>query len=122
IDNHGGPVQVGLSDQPIPLPFMIEAATANLTPAGVRDLGRVFELPNLANMNDAIPNSTHQTRPGQPFPLALFDAQRTDLGLQRLAHYTGTDPAYFQGFILLTNYQRYVSDFTAYARDQIANH
>src|SRR5699024_517758 len=69
-----------------------------------------------------IPNSTHRTRPGQPFPLALFDAQRTDLALQRLTHYTGTDPVHFQGFVLLTNYQRYVDDFVVYARDQITNH
>src|SRR5699024_444809 len=49
-------------------------------------------------------------------------APRIDLGLQRLAHYTGTAPEHFQGFVLLTNYQRYVEDFAAFARDQISNH
>ncbi|MDA3922575.1 MAG: AMP nucleosidase [Salinisphaera sp.] len=122
LNNHGAPIQVGLSDQPVPLPFMIEEATADLTPDAVRAMERAFYLPNLANMNDAIPNSTHRTLSGHPFPLALFDAQRTDLALQRLAHYTGTDPACFQGFVLLTNYQRYVDDFADYAREQIANH
>ncbi|HET7313653.1 AMP nucleosidase [Salinisphaera sp.] len=122
VENHGAAIQVGLSDQPVPLPFMIEQATADLTPAAVRALERAFHLPDLAKMNDAIPNSTHRTQPGQPFPLALFDAQRTDLALQRLAHYTGTDPAYFQGFVLLTNYQRYVDDFAAYATDQVNSH
>lgn len=122
IDNHGASIQVGLSDQPIPLPFMIEEATADLTAAAVQKMERAFHMPDLANMNDAIPNSTHRTPPGHPFPLALFDAQRTDLALQRLAHYTGTDPAYFQGFVLLTNYQRYVDDFAAYAHEQIADH
>jgi AMP nucleosidase len=120
IDNHGAPIQVGLSDQPIPLPFMIEEATAGLTPADLRKMERAFALPDLANMDDAIPNATHRTAPGHPYPLALFDAQRTDLALQRLSHYTGTDPAWFQGFVLLTNYQRYVDDFAAYAGDQIA--
>ncbi|WP_423821971.1 AMP nucleosidase [Salinisphaera sp. SPP-AMP-43] len=122
IDNHGAAIQVGLSDQPIPLPFMIEAATADLTPEAVRAMERAFYLPDLATMNDAIPNSTYRTPVGQPFPLALFDAQRTDLALQRLSHYTGTDPKHFQGFVLLTNYQRYVDDFAAYARDQIAHY
>ncbi|RJS95083.1 AMP nucleosidase [Salinisphaera sp. Q1T1-3] len=113
--NHGGPIQVGLSDQPIPLPFVIEAATANLEPDGLRAMEQAFALPNLAFIDDSIANSSHRTLPGAPFPLALFDAPRTDLALQRLAHYTGTDPAYFQGFVLLTNYQRYVDDFRDHA-------
>lgn len=121
INNHGAPIQVGLSDQPIPLPFMIESATADLSPSAVRELERVFHLPNLATMNDAVPNSTFRTQPGQPFPLSLFDGPRTDLGLQRLAYYSGTDPEYFQGFVLLTNYQRYVDDFAAFAREQIGS-
>lgn len=121
ISNHNAPIQVGLSDQPIPLPFMIESATAGLTAAAVHDMSRAFHLPDLAQVNDAVPNSTFRTQPGQPYPLALFEAQRTDLGLLRLAHYTGTHPAHFQGFVLLTNYQRYVDDFASYARDQIAN-
>lgn len=122
IKNHQVPIQVGLSDQPIPLPFMIEEATAGLTPETLRDLERVFELPDLANMDDTVANGTHRTGPGQPYPLAIFNAQRTDLALQRLSHYTGTDPAYFQRFILLTNYQRYVDDFAVFAADQITDH
>jgi AMP nucleosidase len=101
---------------------MNEKATADLTPEAVREMERAFYLPDLARMNDAIPNSTYRIEPGHPFPLALFDAQRTDLALQRLAHYTGTDPAHFQGFVLLTNYQRYVDDFAAYAADHLAHH
>ena len=47
----------------------------------------------------------------EPAPLALFTAERVDYSLQRLAHYTGTHPEYFQRFVLLTNYQRYVEHF-----------
>lgn len=42
---------------------------------------------------------------------SFFDALRTDFSLQRLRHYTGTDPKHFQPIILLTNYQRYVEEF-----------
>src|SRR5699024_5096906 len=101
--------------------FMIESATAGLTADAVRELERAFQLPDLAVMDDAVPNSTFRTQPGRPFPLALFDAPRIDLGLQRLAHYTGTEPKYFQVFVLLTNYQRYVDDFAAFAHDQISS-
>ncbi len=46
-------------------------------------------------------------------PLSLFRAERVDLALQRLHHYTGTDPRHFQRFVLFTNYQRYVDAFIA---------
>ncbi|WP_123656618.1 AMP nucleosidase [Salinisphaera japonica] len=119
LDNHGGPIHVGLSGQPIPLPFVIESATADLEPDDLRAMEQAFFLPNLADIDDSIANSTHRTRRGHPFPLALFDAPRTDLALQRLGHYTGTDPAYFQGFVLLTNYQRYVDDFSEHADKEL---
>lgn len=119
IASHGEPVQVGVSDQPIPLPFVIEQATADLSPEDIRAMEQIFHLPNLGQIDDAVPNSTYRTPPDHPFPLAQFGAQRVDLGLQRLAHYTGTDPAYFQGFVLLTNYQQYVEDFVAYAHEKV---
>ena len=34
-----------------------------------------------------------------------------DYSLQRLRHYTGTLPAYFQKFVLFTNYQFYIDEF-----------
>jgi AMP nucleosidase len=119
IANHGAPILVGRSDQPMPLPFVIEEATADLSVEQVRAMESVFHLPNLGQIDDAIANSTYRTPPGQPFPLALFPAQRVDLALQRLHHYTATDPKYFQGFVLFTNYQRYVDDFIAYGREQV---
>jgi AMP nucleosidase len=43
--------------------------------------------------------------------LSLFTAPRVDYSLQRLRHYTGTLPAYFQKFVLFTNYQFYIDEF-----------
>ena len=53
--------------------------------------------------------------------MALFTAQRIDYSLARLSHYTATDPAHFQNHVLFTNYQFYVSEFEAYAREQLAD-
>lgn len=44
-------------------------------------------------------------------PLCHFDALRTDASISRLKHYTHTDSNYFQPYILLTNYERYVYKF-----------
>ncbi len=54
-----------------------------------------------------------------PKPLALFNAERVDLSLARLGHYTGTSAQHFQRFILFTNYQRYVDEFLAYSHKMI---
>ena len=42
---------------------------------------------------------------------SCFLAERTDISLDRLAHYTGTDPADFQRYILFTNYDMHVEVF-----------
>jgi AMP nucleosidase len=74
----------------------------------MRDL---FDLPDLAAMDDGIANGTHDPGPGEPHPLALFTAPRVDYSLHRLRHYTGTSPDHFQNFVLFTNYQFYVDEF-----------
>ena len=74
----------------------------------MRDL---FDLPDLAAMDDGIANGTHEPRPGEAQPLALFTAPRVDYSLQRLRHYTGTAPEHFQNFVLFTNYQFYIDEF-----------
>ncbi|HZV67681.1 MAG TPA: AMP nucleosidase, partial [Telluria sp.] len=71
----------------------------------------VFDLPNLAAMDDGIPNGTFEAGPGEAQPLALFTAPRVDYSLQRLRHYTGTSPEHFQNFVLFTKYQFYVDEF-----------
>ncbi len=41
----------------------------------------------------------------------LFSPERVDISLDRLSHYTGTDPADFQRYILFTNYDMHVEVF-----------
>ncbi|HEX9464933.1 MAG TPA: AMP nucleosidase [Alphaproteobacteria bacterium] len=119
IERHNVPVVVGISDRPIPLPFVVEDATADVTEADVRAMLVRFALPDLAAVDDSIANGTYRPKPGQPRPLALFPAERVDYSLHRLHHYTATSVRHFQRFVLLTNYQRYVEEFRAYARQQI---
>lgn len=120
IDYHGVAVEVGISERRIPLPFVIEEATTDIGPEDVRALGAVFALPSLAHVDDAVANGTHRTAPGGAQPLALFSAERVDLALQRLVHYTATSPEHFQRFVLFTNYQRYVDEFTELGRRLVA--
>jgi len=74
----------------------------------MRDL---FDLPDLAAMDDGIANGTHEPAPGVAQPLALFTAPRVDYSLHRLRHYSGTTPEHFQNFVLFTNYQFYMDEF-----------
>ena len=120
IRHHRVPVHVGISDRMIPLSFVVEDANADLCSDDVSAMKAIFRLPDLAQIDDAIANGTHETQPGHPFPLSLFTAERIDLALQRLHHYTGTGPRHFQRFILFTNYQRYVNEFIDHARQEIS--
>ncbi len=74
----------------------------------------MFALPRLAEIDDGIANGTYEPQAGEPLPLSLFTAERVDLALQRLVHYTATAPEHFQRFVLFTNYQRYVNAFVSY--------
>ena len=128
IENHGLPVEVGVSDEPIPLHFAyrrdinIERAPAPEDNARViRSLRDVFDTPDLAAMDDAIADGTLEMRPGAPEPLSLFRAARVDYSLRRLYHYTGTDPEYFQNFVIFTNYQFYVDAFVQLCRQRLAS-
>jgi AMP nucleosidase len=79
----------------------------------LRDL---FDLPDLAAMDDGIANGTHESAPGDAQPLSLFTAPRVDYSLHRLRHYTGTAPEHFQHFVLFTNYQFYIDEFVKLGR------
>ena len=81
----------------------------------------VFDVPDLATMNDDIVNGDGFHYPDGSIPLAPFTAQRVDYSLARLSHYTATDPEHFQNHVLFTNYQFYVEEFEAYARQQLAH-
>ena len=80
----------------------------------------MFDVPDLASMDDAIVNGTLALPPGAPAPLALFRAARVDYSLHRLYHYTGTDPEHFQNFVIFTNYQFYVDAFARICRERMA--
>ena len=118
IENHGVPVEIGESSEPIPVHFAyrrdinIEALLSDGEKLRIqRPVRDVFDTPDLAAMDDAIANGMLQRLPGAPEPLALFRAARVDYSLHRLFHYTGTDPEYFQNFVIFTNYQFYVDVF-----------
>ncbi|MFO1266820.1 MAG: AMP nucleosidase [Rubrivivax sp.] len=114
LQNHGVSLEVGTSASPIPVHFSLdqndhlEGSLSAERRLRMRDL---FDLPDLASMDDGIANGTHEPQPGEPLPLALFTAQRVDYSLHRLRHYTGTAPEHFQNFVLFTNYQFYIDEF-----------
>jgi AMP nucleosidase len=114
LDNHGVELEVGTSNQPIPVHFSfaedshVEGSLSQQRRQLMRD---VFDLPDLAAMDDGIANGTFEPKPGEPQPLSLFTAPRVDYSLQRLRHYTGTGPEHFQNFVLFTNYQFYIDEF-----------
>jgi AMP nucleosidase len=116
---HRIPVQVGVSHRPVPLPYVVGSSVIDVGEREVRALQENFALPDLSTTDDAIANGVLTERAERPNPLALFSAERVDYSLARLEHYSGTSAAHFQGFILLTNYQRYVDAFIEYGREQV---
>ena len=122
LKNHDQPVMIGYSDTPIPLHFAM-AGRGDVVLAGelTFTLRDVFDVPDLAITNDDIVNGEGVRNADGSVPLAPFTAQRVDYSLARLAHYTATDPEHFQNHVLFTNYQFYVDEFEAYARQVLAD-
>jgi len=124
LQNHQVELEVGTSTQPIPVHFSfaehdhIEGSLSAQRRQLMRD---VFDLPDLAAMDDSIANGTHEPRPGEPQPLSLFTAPRVDYSLHRLRHYTGTGPEHFQNFVLFTNYQFYIDEFVRLGHEAMAD-
>ena len=124
LENHGVELEVATSSQPIPVHFSfaehdhVEGTMSAERRMRMRD---VFDLPDLAAMDDGIANGTYTPRPGDSLPLALFTAPRVDYSLHRLRHYTGTGPEHFQNFVLFTNYQFYIDEFIALGRAAMAD-
>lgn len=123
--NHNVPITVSQSETPIPLHFAfgegahVEAsASALVSDMPLRD---IFDTPDLNNTDDLIANGEYDQVPGEPAPLAPFTAQRIDYSLARLSHYTATSADHFQNFVLFTNYQFYIDEFAAWARELMAN-
>jgi AMP nucleosidase len=127
LENHRVPVEIGESAEPIAVHFAyprdinVAAARAGAAIDSVdRPLRDVFDVPDLAAMDDAIANGTLELPPGAPQPLALFRAARVDYSLHRLYHYTGTDPEHFQNYVIFTNYQLYIDAFARLCRERVA--
>lgn len=123
LKNHGGVLEVGLSSQPIPIHFSLaqhDHLEGTLSPERRVLMRDLFDLPDLAAMDDGIANGTQELRPGDPQPLALFTAPRVDYSLHRLRHYTGTNPEHFQNFVLFTNYQFYIDEFVRLGHEMMA--
>lgn len=54
--------------------------------------------------------------------LFLFSPERVDLSINRLLHYTGTEPKHFQRYILFTNYDMHVEVFKEKFPDAMLPH
>jgi AMP nucleosidase len=124
LQNHGVSLQVGTSNQPIPIHFSLaddEHMEGSLNHERQAQMREVFDLPDLAAMDDGIANGTHEPTPAEGRPLSLFTAPRIDYSLQRLRHYTGTSPHWFQNYVLFTNYQFYIDEFIALGRAEMQN-
>ncbi len=124
LKNHGRnqqvQLEVGTSAQPIPVHFSFaehDHIEGNMNAERRLALRDLFDLPDLAAMDDGIANGTYETPPGEARPLSLFTAPRVDYSLQRLRHYTGTAPEHFQNFVLFTNYQFYIDEFVRLAHE-----
>jgi AMP nucleosidase len=122
--NHGVAIEVGTSTQPIPVHFSLaendhlEGSMSAERRLLMRDL---FDLPDLAAMDDGIANGTHEPARGEAQPLSLFTAPRVDYSLHRLRHYSGTAPEHFQNFVLFTNYQFYIDEFIQLGHEIMAD-
>ena len=124
IENHNVPVTIGVSDTPIPLHFAFLEGThveGSIEDKIDRPLRDVFDVPDLATTDDRIVNSQFDLTSNHGTPLAAFTAQRMDYSLHRLAHYTATSPDHFQNYVLFTNYQFYVDEFIAFAKQALAD-
>jgi AMP nucleosidase len=120
VEEYGAEIETGISSQEIPYPYVIERAeeiaSANV-PAS--ELARYFPTPRLSEVGDEVADGLWRRKQGEPYPLALFNAVRTDFSLRRLVHYTGSDWRHVQRWILLTNYHRYVDQFVRWGCEQL---
>lgn len=124
IRNHGVPVTVGVSSTPMPVHFAVandDNVTVPQDGAMKFPLRDVFDVPNLATTNDDIVNGYATVSSDGTGNLAPFTAQRVDYSLARLQHYTATRAEHFQNHVLFTNYQFYVEEFEAYAREALGD-
>lgn len=116
LERHNVPIYVGISNLPIPLPFALDSHSTYEDPTAFEmsqlwQMQSGFVLPNLSRIDDDVVNCVDTYPNDSVRPISIFSGERTDFSLHRLHHYTGTSVEHFQGFILLTNYQRYIDEF-----------
>jgi AMP nucleosidase len=122
LQNHAVPLEVGTSNEPMPIHFSFaehDHIEGNLPPARRMMMRDLFDLPDLANMDDGIANGSMRFDHAHPHPLSLFTASRVDYSLHRLRHYTGSTPDWFQNFVLFTNYQFYIDEFIKLGHEEM---
>ncbi|PKO60812.1 MAG: AMP nucleosidase, partial [Betaproteobacteria bacterium HGW-Betaproteobacteria-18] len=69
LDNHDVELEVGTSNQPIPVHFSFaenDHVEGSLSVQRRQLMRDVFDLPDLAAMDDGIANGTHEPHPGEP--------------------------------------------------------
>lgn len=119
-DRYNQPMWVGQSFDAIPYPFGAEEALSHITQEHYEKIRRIPDIwPHLHRVSDDIADGKSSLWKTGPKPMTLFSGERVDYSLNRLHHYSGTLPEHFQGFILLTNYQRYIQYFLDYAKEQV---
>jgi AMP nucleosidase len=114
IRNHNVPIEIGLSEISIPIHFALGEdfhLEADLNEEQLKQVPYLFDNPDMSLMDDNVANGTYEPQDSKPNPLSLFTAQRVDLSLMRLRHYTGTSASHFQNFVIFTNYQFYIDEF-----------
>lgn len=122
VRDYDAKIEVAISKQKIPYPYVLDKGNESGSgPITAAELALHFPVPELALVGDEIADGQWDQMPGEPFPLALFDAVRVDYSLKRLQHYTGTHWTKIQPWILLTNYHRYVDQFIRWSLEQLRN-
>ncbi len=115
LENHKeSDIRIGVSDVVIPMHFALGEdffLEEDLSHEQMKKLPQYFDQPDLKMMDDMISNGEFIPEEDEAAPLALFNAPRVDVSLQRLKHYTGTNAEHFQNFVIFTNYQFYVDQF-----------
>ncbi len=122
VEEYGATIAVAVSGQEMPFPYVLDGGDELMQgEVSAGELARHFPTPILSAVGDEVADGLWTFVPGEPLPLALFDAVRVDYSLRRLVHYTGTDWRAVQPWILLTNYQRYVEQFVAWSLAELAD-
>ncbi|MCA1935676.1 MAG: AMP nucleosidase, partial [Asticcacaulis sp.] len=87
--DYNAEISVGVSDQEIPYPYVLDGAGLDLNSVSAFDLARHFPTTELALIGNEVADGMELLDAEGHRPLALFDGLRTDFSLARLKHYTG---------------------------------